>query len=172
MAKPTVCVGQKSDDLLISINHSLHFDDRGESLQLAITKKGRKIMRKQQGLTLIGMLLTVAVVVIGGIVIMRVIPVYLQNYEIKSSIDALAMLDPADFSTDTATNVVLLKKRLVNQFTINGLDDIKPEELTIVPDEKGNYTVHVKYTVVKPLVSNVSLMFEFDETREVAIAKK
>lgn len=129
-------------------------------------------MRKQQGMTLIGMLLTVAVVVIGGVVLMRIIPVYIQNYEVKSSIKALQNLDSNEFSMDAATNAAVLRKRLMNQFTINGLDDIKTDDLTIVPDGRGNFTIGLKYTVIKPLVSNISLMFQFEESQEVTIGKK
>ncbi|KTD47255.1 transmembrane protein [Legionella rubrilucens] len=129
-------------------------------------------MRKQQGLTLIGMLFTVIVVCIAGLVIMRVVPVYIQHFEVKRSISALENIDAAEFSTDTAANAMVLRKRLANQFTINGLDDIKLDEVNIVPDGRGNFNINVKYTVVRPLFYNISLMFNFDETKEVNIGKK
>lgn len=129
-------------------------------------------MRKEQGITLIGMLFTVIVVCIAGLVIMRVIPVYIQHFEVKRSINALENIDAAEFSTDTAANAMVLRKRLANQFTINGLDEIKLDELNIVPDGQGNFNISVKYTVVRPLFYNISLMFNFDETKEVNIGKK
>ncbi|QRN03302.1 DUF4845 domain-containing protein [Legionella sp. MW5194] len=129
-------------------------------------------MRKQQGLTLIGMLFTVIVVCIAGLVIMRVVPVYIQHFEVKRSISALENIEAAEFSTDTAANAMVLRKRLANQFTINGLDDIKLDEVNIVPDGQGNFNINVKYTVIRPLFYNISLMFNFDETKEVNIGKK
>ncbi|KTC99404.1 DUF4845 domain-containing protein [Legionella erythra] len=129
-------------------------------------------MRKQQGITLIGMLFTVIVVCIAGLVIMRVVPVYIQHFEVKRSISALENIDAAEFSTDTAANAMVLRKRLANQFTINGLDEIKLDEVNIVPDGQGNFNINVKYTVVRPLFYNISLMFNFDETKEVNIGKK
>ncbi|MDX1837328.1 DUF4845 domain-containing protein [Legionella taurinensis] len=129
-------------------------------------------MRNQQGLTLIGMLFTVIVVCIAGLVIMRVVPVYIQHFEVKRSISALENIEAAEFSTDTAANAMVLRKRLANQFTINGLDDIKLDEVNIVPDGQGNFNINVKYTVVRPLFYNISLMFNFDETKEVNIGKK
>lgn len=129
-------------------------------------------MRKQQGLTLIGMLLTVIMICITGLVIMRVVPVYIQNFEVKRSITALENIDAAEFGTDTAANAMVLRKRLANQFTINSLDDIKLDEVTIVPDEQGNFRVSIKYTVIKPLFYNISLLFNFEESKEVNIGKK
>ncbi len=129
-------------------------------------------MRKQQqGITLIGMLLTAIVVILAGILVMRVIPVYLQFHSVKSSIRALNSLDPSSFGFDTAANAAILRKRLINQFGLNGIDDIKFEKLNIVPKGPRNYSITAQYTDVRPLFYNVSLMFKFETTQEVSIGK-
>lgn len=123
-------------------------------------------MNKQKGMTLIGMILTLAIVVIAGIIVMRVVPVYIQHYSISQSIHALNRIPQEDLSSNPATNARLLKDKLKNQFYINGVD-VPVEKVKIIPDRKGGFQVLVNYKVIKPLVGNISLLFQFDLTKEV-----
>ncbi|MCE3044305.1 DUF4845 domain-containing protein [Legionella sp. 16cNR16C] len=125
-------------------------------------------MYNQKGMTLIGLLLTVVIIVFLGILVMRVVPVYIQNYEIKRSLASLNNLDPSQFSSDPMANVSVLKTRLVNQLDLESIGFIKPEQINITPSN-GNYLVKLKYTVIKPLIANVSLMFDFEESEEVKV---
>ncbi|KTD45347.1 transmembrane protein [Legionella quinlivanii] len=125
-------------------------------------------MHNQKGMTLIGLLLTVVIIVFLGILVMRVVPVYIQNYEIKRSLASLNNLDPSQFSSDPMANVSVLKSRLINQLDLESIGFIKPEQINITPSD-GNYLVRLKYTVIKPLIANVSLMFDFEESEEVKV---
>jgi hypothetical protein len=129
-------------------------------------------MQKQQGITLIGMLMTVASVIVLAVLLMRVLPVYIQNYEVHSSIKALKELDASNFSSDPMSNVAVLKDKLMKQFNINGITDVKEEHITIIPKVPGVYTVSVKYIVVKSLVANISMLFDFNESEEVSVGPK
>ena len=93
-------------------------------------------MRKQQGVTFIGVILLAATIVILGVLIMRIVPVYIQNYEVKSSINALNNMRNEDMTFDAES----LKQKLMNQFYINGIEAIKPDNVTIVPtDQESHY---------------------------------
>jgi hypothetical protein len=126
-------------------------------------------MHKHEGLTLIGMLLTMAVVIISGVVIMRIVPVYIQNYELVSSIKALKNLPATDFSDDPASNAVVLRSRLMNQLDVNRIEDITPDQIIIQPSDENTFSVSIKYKVLKPLVYNMSLLFIFNESQEVKV---
>lgn len=123
-------------------------------------------MNKQKGMTFIGMILTLAIVVILGVVVMRVVPVYIQHYSIGQSIHALNRIPQDNLSGVPAANARLLKDKLKNQFYINGVD-VPIEQVKIVPDRKGDFQVFMNYKVIKPLVGNISLLFQFDLTKEV-----
>ncbi len=127
-------------------------------------------MHKHQGMTLIGMLLTMAVVVIAGIVVMRVVPVYLEHYEVLSSMKALNTLPSTDFSADPSLNANILRTKLLNQLYVNSIESIAPEQIKMTPDGQGNFKVSIKYQVIRPLVANVSLLFDFDASQEVKIS--
>ena len=127
-------------------------------------------MHKQQGMTLIGMLLTMAIVIMGGIVVMRVVPVYLEYYEVVSSMSSLNKLPATDFSTDPAANATILKSKLLNQLFINSTQSISEQQIVITPNDPGVFQLSIKYQVIKPLFYNISLLFDFNATQEVKIS--
>lgn len=129
-------------------------------------------MKKQQGMTLIGMLLTMAVVVLAAIVVMRIVPVVIQHYSIINSIKSLDQTPASSLTGDPATDVQLLQDSLSKRFDINGLQDLKPEELIITPDGANKFKIQLKYQVTRPLVYNVSLLFDFNRTIEVVVGSE
>lgn len=128
-------------------------------------------MKDEQGVTLIGLLLIALIIILGGLVAMRVVPVYVQNYQVASSMKALNGLDKALFSSDEANNETLLQTRLMNQLSINGMDEIKLDQIKVSPVTEGHYRISVEYTVVKPFMFNVSLLFNFVNEEEVTIGQ-
>ncbi len=127
-------------------------------------------MRKHQGMTLIGMLLTLAVVVISGVVLMRIVPVYIEQFEVMSSMKALNSLPATEFSADPYANASVLKSRLLNQLYVNSIESITPDEIKIAPDQNGVFIVSVKYQVTRPLVANIRLLFDFEASQEVKVS--
>ena len=127
-------------------------------------------MRKHQGMTLVGMLLTMAVVIILGIVVMRIVPVYLENYEVVTSMAALNSLPATEFSTEPSANASILRTKLLNQLYVNSIESITPEQIVIEPDGQGNYQISIKYQVIRPLVGNMRLLFDFNVSQKVKVS--
>ncbi|KTC65486.1 transmembrane protein (plasmid) [Legionella adelaidensis] len=126
------------------------------------------MIRQNQGMTLVGMLLTMAVVIIGLILVMRVVPVYLEYFSVKSSIAALKNIPESEFSVEPSSNAQLLKEKLVNQLYINSIE-LPPEDIAVSYKKPGVYEIGVKYQVIKHLIAHVSLLFDFDLTEEVHV---
>jgi len=125
-------------------------------------------MKNQNGMTLIGMLLTLAMFFFGSVVVLRIIPVYIQHYELTSSIRVLSTLPSTDFSGDPNADAEVLRTRLMNQLYVNNIESITPDKITITPtNQLGNFRISIKYQVIKPLLGNVSLLFHFETTEEV-----
>ncbi|ETO93767.1 DUF4845 domain-containing protein [Legionella oakridgensis] len=123
-------------------------------------------MHRQQGMTLIGMVLTMAIVIIVGVVLMRVVSVYIQHYSVTNSISALNRIPRSELSVDPSTTAQILKDRLLNQLYVNGID-IPQEKIKITMDKPGTFHITIAYQVTKPLVSNISLLFDFNVSEEV-----
>jgi hypothetical protein len=127
-------------------------------------------MKKYQGMTLVGMLLTMATVIVAAIVIMRVVPVYLEHYEVVSSMKTLTAIPASEFTADASANANILKSKLLSQLYVNSIESIKPEQIIVTPDGQGNFVVSVKYQVLRPLVANIQLLFDFDASQEVKVS--
>jgi len=124
-------------------------------------------MKKHQGMTLIGMLLTMIVLVISGIVVMRIVPVYLQYYSIVESIKALNSTPESSLIGDPLSDARFLRASITKRLDINSLQDLKGKELSIVPLDGKKFQVKIDYQVTRPLVYNMSLLFDFKNTIEV-----
>lgn len=129
-------------------------------------------MSKQQGRTFLGMMTMMAGIIIIAIMGMRIVPVWIDNYQINSSIKSLETLEASLFSDDTVANVQILKDKLMNQLYINGFGDIKADEVAVTPTVPGTYLVTIKYVVVKALAYNMSLLFDFNNAKEVTVGPK
>ncbi|KTC79879.1 DUF4845 domain-containing protein [Legionella cherrii] len=124
-------------------------------------------MRKQHGMTFIGTLFTVVVLVMAAVVIMRIIPVYLQYYSVLKSVKGLNTIPPSTLTGDPVADVNVLKSTLDKRLDINGVESLKENQLSIEPLGANKFRVKLKYQVIKPLVYNMSLLFDFDHTEEV-----
>lgn len=87
---------------------------------------------RQGGMTLIGMLLIIIVIAFMGLVAMKVVPMYIQYYTIKSTIESvrkepqLAQMSPLD-----------IQNAIQKRFDIGYVDKIKARELKIKNERNG-----------------------------------
>ena len=124
-------------------------------------------MRKQQGMTLIGMLLSVIAVVFGGIIVIRIVPVYLQHYSIIQSITSLNSIPVSSLSGDADMDVRVLQTSLFKRLDMNRVEHFNENKLVISNEGERKFIVKLKYQIIKHLIFNVSLLFDFDNTKEV-----
>ncbi|HHT0593570.1 TPA: DUF4845 domain-containing protein [Legionella anisa] len=124
-------------------------------------------MHKQKGMTFIGMLFTVVVIVMAATIVMRVVPVYLQYYSIIKSIKGLNEISPSSLAGDPMADANVLKSTLDKHLNVNGIESLKENQLMIEPIGVNKFRVKLKYQVIKPLVHNISLLFDFNHTEEV-----
>ncbi|BCA96219.1 DUF4845 domain-containing protein [Legionella antarctica] len=124
-------------------------------------------MQKQQGMTFISMLFTVAVLVMAAVVMMRLVPAYIQHYEIVQSIKSLNTVPVASLSGDPLADVDVLRSSLNKRLDINGVDHLKNNEIIITPKGEHRYQVKLRYQAIRFLAYNINLLINFDNTYEV-----
>lgn len=117
-------------------------------------------------MTLFGMLFTMAAVITVGILLLRIIPVYLNHYAVKRSIDSLNHISQETLSSDRLANCQLLQRRLLNQLHMNNLP-LPDKKIQVTPTNNHSFNVSINYEVKKPLIANVYLLFVFHEEQEV-----
>jgi hypothetical protein len=115
---------------------------------------------KQRGLTLTGMLIGSIILVLVAVIGMKVVPVYIDNATIKKNLAAVA----SDNSLQNA-NAAQIRLAFTKRAQVDGIRVVSAKDLKISKD-KERLILNVAYTVEVPLVSNISLKFDFDVTSD------
>lgn len=125
--------------------------------------------KNQQGMTTISNLFVAAFVVIIGIIVLKVMPVYITHFSVTSSIKNLNKLPKEELRSEGGR--AYLREYLIRKLYINEIRFIKKKDINIKRKNKG-YVVSVSYIVEKNLINNVYLLFKFNPSYEVSIEGK
>lgn len=117
-------------------------------------------MRKQAGVTMLGWLIILSLIIGGALMFMKIFPIYSRNFSVKSSISAVAKrsdtpnLAPARIVED------VMKQMGVN--SIYGFDksDIKVQKV------RNGVQIRAEYEVRENIVGNLDVIVSFDEVVE------
>jgi hypothetical protein len=113
---------------------------------------------QQRGITFGGMLLGAFLLVVVGILLLKVIPAYMQDAQLKNIFIAMAH-DPDMQKAPPSEIRVSFEKRA----SIDGIKTIKPGDIDI-SNNNGKLVLSTSYSVKIPLSGNVSLLMEFNPT--------
>ena len=112
-------------------------------------------LRRQQGLSLVGLILVLALVVVIALFGMKLVPTYLEFRSAKNAIDALSRSGGATPSD--------IRRNFESRSVIDGIESIKPSDLDIT--KQGNQVViSFAYRKEVPLFSNVGLYIDYRAT--------
>jgi Tfp pilus assembly protein PilE len=117
--------------------------------------------RKQQGMTLIGFILVLAVVGVFAYMGMKLIPMYSEFYTVKQSLRGLAN-EPNITTQDAAKIKDLFFRRLYVSYAEN----VKPQNVKIARKDAG-FVMTVDYEVRKPLIANIDVVGRFNAVQEL-----
>ncbi|MFU8788558.1 MAG: DUF4845 domain-containing protein [Methylobacter sp.] len=117
--------------------------------------------KRQQGLTLIAILLILGLIGFFVLLTLKVVPIYLDHGKVKSALEALK--ETPDLASKGEFEI---RDSLNKRFSINYVYDVTQDNIKIV--KRGNYVkVEIEYETVVKLVGNLSLLAEFHEVIEV-----
>nr|WP_294840562.1 DUF4845 domain-containing protein [uncultured Methylotenera sp.] len=112
-------------------------------------------VKKQQGATLLGMLIVGAFVVFAALVVMKVAPAYIEFMSVKKVLKAMQ-----GESLGTMTNKEI-KDSFEKRASVAYVETVKGSDLVIEKTPDGGAVVSVSYEVVKPIMGNVSVLIDF-----------
>lgn len=118
--------------------------------------------RKQQGMTLIGFILVLAVVGVFAYMGMKLVPMYSEFYTVKQSLRGIAN-EPGITTQDPARIKDLFFRRLYVSYAEN----VKPEHVKINRKDAG-YVITVRYEVRRPLIANIDVVGRFETEQELS----
>ena len=113
--------------------------------------------RKQSGHTMLGFLFVAAVVIVVVIVGFRILPAYIEYFSVQQALgDALGQAKEVN-------NTAEIRKAFQKRVDAGYIESVGGRDLDV--RKVGNeYVASVAWTRKLPLVSNVSLLIEFDAT--------
>lgn len=117
--------------------------------------------RNQSGMTLIGFVITLAVVGFAAYIGMKLFPMYQEYYAVRSAMKSLAN-EPGVGSMEPARIQDLFFKRLY----INYSENVKPANVKFDRRDNG-WTLKVNYEVRRPLVGNLDVVGKFDSSQDL-----
>ncbi|KAA3623687.1 MAG: DUF4845 domain-containing protein [Proteobacteria bacterium] len=113
---------------------------------------------RQSGLTIWGLLFTVAVILYFGLLFMKLFPPYYDNLRIHKGMELL--VDENDVTKMPRREIIRRLNRILLIDYVDQVVDMK-EALRLERRDEG-IDLRVKYEVVVPLIYNLSALIEFD----------
>ena len=118
-------------------------------------------MKKQRGMTFIGVVLLVAVIVFVATIAIKLTPAYLEFFAVKKVVQKIQN-DPS-FSS-------MGQKEIMDSFyksaSIDNIGSVQEENITIEKMEGGKPVLTIEYQKVIPIMANVSALLDFSASTD------
>jgi Domain of unknown function (DUF4845) len=113
------------------------------------------VRRRQGGLTMIGFLFVAAVVVVVALIGFRVTPAYIEYFSVQKGLEQ-ALQEVKD-----PTAVADVRRAFQMRVDAGYIESVSGRDIEITK-ERNQITASVSWTRKLPLISNVSLLIEFE----------
>lgn len=110
--------------------------------------------RRQTGISSIGWLIVLAIVGFCLTALLKVGPLYLDNYFVASAVESLGREDLH------SKDIYEIRRKLDNEFTVNNVRDITANDIQIVR-ESSRTVVKVDYERRVPFMGNIDVVVKF-----------
>ena len=118
---------------------------------------GRSSLRREAGMTTVGMLILVAFVGIFAFAGLRLTPVYLNYMKVVGVINGVH----EEFDGTNASRSAI-RSSITRRFDVESVGQITAREVTVTSVD-GGFEVRAQYNHVAPFIANVSFSVEFDK---------
>lgn len=116
---------------------------------------------RQRGLTLISTILLLGSIAVFVLVLLKIVPVYLDHNKVANALSALEKTAAVESKSEYE-----IRDSLAKRFNLNYVYDVTQDDIKIT--KHGGYLkVAIQYEVVKKLVGNLSILAEFNDVIEV-----
>ena len=132
---------------------SSHVRDR-KSLRLA---NGRSALRREGGMTTLGLIILVAFVGLFGFAGIRLAPVYLNYMKVLGVVNGVH----EEFD-GTNPSRSAIRSSISRRFDVESVGEITARDVSVTSVD-GGYEVRAQYSHVAPFIANVSFSVEFDK---------
>lgn len=113
--------------------------------------------QRQQGMGMVGLLVVVVVLGVLGISVVRIAPLYVDNWSLVNIIELVV-----DEKTGSQTSPAQVRTALSKQFTTNRIQAVKLSDIQIKSDGR---TIHIDLSYERrvPLLYNIDAVVKFED---------
>ncbi len=123
----------------------------------------------QQGLTIWSLTVLIAMVTFVCAFGLRLLPIYLENYNVKSSLNALKdeprLKELGRFNLKQSDVKTMLERR----FTVNDIRSVDLNQALQFERQSSGVRIGIKYQAKTDFMANIQLLVNFDESVEIAL---
>ena len=117
--------------------------------------------RKQRGITMLGFLITLCLVIFFAYCAMKIVPMYIEYYSVKKALASIA----SDAQAADATKEKI-RSNFARHMQIDYVATVKPEMLKIESTDTG-YNLIMNYERREPLFANLDVVGKFNAQQAV-----
>lgn len=114
--------------------------------------------KQQRGMTLIGWIIVISIGISAFVLMIRLIPPYLESMSVKSALTSVAE-DASIKSMSTYKVQDMLAKRLY----VNDVKSVKADALEVTKESNGKIALGLKYEVRIHAIGNIDVVLTFDK---------
>ncbi|MDZ7655881.1 MAG: DUF4845 domain-containing protein [Sulfurimicrobium sp.] len=122
--------------------------------------------KNQQGMTFLGVTFVGMIVVFGAILVMKLIPPYLEFWSVQKVIGLMAKDSTLDSMTPQDVRNSFNKRSSIDNITV-----ISGKDLEVAKD-RGQTVVSANYSVTVPIAGNLSALIDFHASTQGTKAAK
>ncbi|MBN1378085.1 MAG: DUF4845 domain-containing protein [Gammaproteobacteria bacterium] len=120
-------------------------------------------LKKQRGISMLGWVVIIMMIVVIGTGVLKLMPVYLEYYNVVSILENMK----EDNALKGATKQQIAST-FIKRMEINGINSLQKGDYSITKVEgKKAYDIQIYYEVRKTLMGNLSIVATFDRSVEV-----
>lgn len=117
--------------------------------------------KNQKGMTGIGWMMVIGLVVFFAVLAMRAFPIYMEGFKVKSALESLK--DQPGITKKKKREII---KLLFKRFDIDDVENVSREDI-FIENKNGILTVTIDFEIRKPAMGNIDIVGKFYEEIEV-----
>lgn len=120
-------------------------------------------LEKQRGMTGIGWLLVLLIILVTALIFIKLVPMYMDNFKVTSALESLKTDQQARGKQPHE-----IKKLLLNRFNIDMLPQVAAEDITVTRQE-NTYNVRVETQFKENMFGGLYVVLLVDEAVEIPL---
>jgi hypothetical protein len=116
--------------------------------------------QRQAGIGVVSLISILAVLGFAAMVVLKLAPVYLENFQVKSILDSLNQERQV-----TRMGRTEVRKKVMRRFDVNDVKNVPPKAIEIKA-QPNFLRVRIAYEVRVPMIGNLDVVAKFDDIFE------